>query len=483
MRTIAAGCLAAAGILALLQLPGYRRAAQVYPTGERIASVPVGGLSREQAGAALRQAYAVPVELVYQGSRIQADPASLGFQIDVEAVLGQAGGNDPQSFWDYLWNRAPAAEMLPLKSTIDETRLRAYLEQQIMPRYDIQPVPAAPIPARLDFTPGRRGTRLDEATALPLIEAALRSLTARTVELHALPVDPERPSLQNLQVLLEQILQTSGYQGLAEVSLADLKSGEHLDFAAQQGKSLPPGIAFTAASTMKIPVMISIFRRVPDPMPADVLKLVQEMIEASDNPSTDRVVQSVIDEVRGPLDVTEDMQALGLKNTFWAGYFYDGAPLLQSFQTPANRRTDLNTQPDLYNQTTPAEMSGLLEDIYRCADDQPNRLTRVFANDFSAGKCKQMIDLLRGNQLPVLIKAGVPDTILVGHKHGWTQGADGYLHTISDAALVSTPGGDYAMAVYLYQPTQLLFDPANVLVAHLSEAVFHFYNLPAPSAP
>ncbi|HEX9013948.1 MAG TPA: hypothetical protein VF813_10540, partial [Anaerolineaceae bacterium] len=88
-----------------------------------------------------------------------------------------------------------------------------------------------------------------------------------------------------------------------------------------------------------------------------------------------------------------------------------------------------------------------------------------------------------GNQLPVLIKAGVPDTILVGHKHGWTQGADGYLHTISDAALVSTPGGDYAMAVYLYQPAQLLFDPANVLVAHLSEAVFHFYNLPAPTTP
>jgi hypothetical protein len=39
------------------------------------------------------------------------------------------------------------------------------------------------------------------------------------------------------------------------------------------------------------------------------------------------------------------------------------------------------------------------------------------------------------------------------------------------------------MAVYLYQPEQLLFDPANVLVSHLSTAVYNYFNLPPPGKP
>ena len=99
--------------------------------------------------------------------------------------------------------------------------------------------------------------------------------------------------------MLQQLLSVSGYHGLAEVYVADLQTGERLDFAVQDGQPVEPGVAFTAASTIKIPVMISVFRRSPEPVPEDVLQLVRQMIEASDNPSTDRVVQAVIDPVRG----------------------------------------------------------------------------------------------------------------------------------------------------------------------------------------
>jgi beta-lactamase class A len=51
---------------------------------------------------------------------------------------------------------------------------------------------------------------------------------------------------------------------------------------------------------------------------------------------------------------------------------------------------------------------------------------------------------------------------------------------MSDAAIVYTPGGDYVLAVYLYHPVQIVFDPTNKLVADLSRAVYHFYNLPNP---
>ena len=56
-----------------------------------------------------------------------------------------------------------------------------------------------------------------------------------------------------------------------------------------------------------------------------------------------------IDRNLGPLAVTEDMRTIGLNNTFLAGYFAPGSVLLQDFQTPANQRTDISTDPDRYN--------------------------------------------------------------------------------------------------------------------------------------
>ncbi len=56
---------------------------------------------------------------------------------------------------------------------------------------------------------------------------------------------------------------------------------------------------------------------------------------------------------RAPLEMSEDLKALGLQNTFMAGYFTFGSPLLDIFETPANTRTDVFTDPDVYSQTTP----------------------------------------------------------------------------------------------------------------------------------
>ncbi len=50
---------------------------------------------------------------------------------------------------------------------------------------------------------------------------------------------------------------------------------------------------------------------------------------------------------------------------------------------------------------------------------------------------------------------------------------------MSDAALVYTPGGNYILTIYLYHPTQLVWDTASKLVSDLSKAVYNFYNLPA----
>jgi hypothetical protein len=89
----------------------------------------------------------------------------------------------------------------------------------------------------------------------------------------------------------------------------------------------------------------------------------------------------------------DDMKALGLENTFLAGYFYSGAPLLKVYKTPGNQRADITTDPDLYSQTTPAEVGQLLADIYQCANDNGGSLIAAFGDEITQEECQLMIKI------------------------------------------------------------------------------------------
>jgi len=91
-----------------------------------------------------------------------------------------------------------------------------------------------------------------------------------------------------------------------------------------------------------------------------------------------------------------------------------------------------------------------------------------------------MIDLLSRNRIGVLIEAGVPEGTRVAHKHGWVSDPFGVIHTIGDAGIVYTPGGDYILVVFLYDSKQLVWEPASALVARISMAVYNYFNLPGP---
>ncbi len=113
------------------------------------------------------------------------------------------------------------------------------------------------------------------------------------------------------------------------------------------------------------------------------------------------------------------MKALGLENTFLAGEFGLGSPLLRVYKTPANQREDVTTDPDLYNQSTPSDIGMLLEDIYLCADNGQGTFKAVFGDEITQAECQIMIDYLSQNKMPSLLEAGVPDVTEVAHKHGW----------------------------------------------------------------
>jgi len=483
LRILSLGLLLAAVVLTTVELARYSRVRANLPSGLEIASIPVGGLTRQEAAQRLLEAYSTPIELHYNDAPIQLEPAVVDFQPDVESMLAAADIRRTQrlfweDFWDFLWGRTTTPTPVPLSANFSEKRLRDYLNE-LAKRYDEPPQAPAPVPGSVSFSTGKPGKVLNTDGAVLLIDSALKTLDRRVVDLPLERTKPPRPDFRNLEVLLKQTLDASGFDGLAGVYVLDLQNGKEIHFARQNGQDLPvnPDVAYTASSIIKIPIMVSAFSRMGDSPDPETLKLMSDMIDKSGNEAADWLMERVIDPVRAPLDVSDDMKKLGLENTFLAGKFTLGSPLLQRFDTPANTRTDINTDPDPYSQTTPSDIGMLLEDIYQCAQNGGGALPAAFPGQIDQVKCQTMNTYLINNRLPVLITAGVPEGTQVAHKHGWVS-TNGIINTVGDAGIVYSLGGDYVSVFFLHHPDQLVWDPASELIAVLSQAVYNYFNAP-----
>ncbi len=490
LRGTAILLLSVALILAIISLIGYSRQRDYYPSGMTIAGVPVGGLAPQAASQRVLQVYNTPIEIQYNGGIVQVDPTIIGFQMDMDSMLAAAdlartGGSFWGGFWDYLWNRSPQPIQVPLRATIAEDRLRAYLQTEIAPRYDQSSTRAEPIPGTPNYTSGTPSQTLDIDRAVPLIDGALQSPTSRVVVLSFTRAAVARPTIQDLDLQLKQIISTSGFGGVIGLDAVDLQNGQEIHFALNQGQpiSIQPDLAFAAQSTMKIPILVSYFiKHGTAPVDADTDSKILAMIHASDNPSSDDMMR-LLDPTIGPLIVTQYMQKLGLVNTFIIAFYCSPespcAPL-QSYNSPANQRSDSNiTNPDTYNETTPSDMGMLLEDVYQCQQTDGGPLVAAFPDKMTKDVCNRIINYLEQDKIGQLIEAGVPDGTVVAMKHGWISRCVGCgLTDISAAGIVFSPGGNFVLSVYTYESPQNDFDPTNLLIANLTKAIYNYYNLP-----
>jgi len=491
LRGISIAILSIALVLGVVALIGYSRQRNNYPRGMTIAGVRVGGVDPQIASERVLQVYSSPIEVQYGESIIHIDPSTVGFELNMDSMIAAAdlartGGSFWGGFWNYLWNRDPDPVEVPLSATIAEDRLRAYLQSEISARYDEPPTAAQPVPGSTNFAPGSPGVTLDIDRAVRLIEDTLRSPNNRKVALSFQRSAAARPTMQNLEILLQQNITLAGFDGVMGVYMQDLQNGQEIHFAMDQGKliSVNPDVAFTASSTVKIPIMVSYFIKYgADALSEQSSNLLTDMIRKSENPPADRLMES-LDPLKGPLIVTDDMKKIGLENTFLAGFFCSAefpCPLLQKIETPANQRTDVVTDPDSFNQTTPSDIGMLLSDIYQCAETGGGALIAEFPDKLNSELCKQMITLLASDKIGVLIEAGVPEGTQVAHKHGWISDPSSLvIQNISDAALVYTPGGNYVLVIYAYHPVQTVWEPVSALFAQMSQAVYNYYNLPSP---
>jgi hypothetical protein len=266
---------------------------------------------------------------------------------------------------------------------------------------------------------------------------------------------------------------------MVHIYVADLRDGDTLDIAMNDGQKLDvgDGIAISGMSTIKIPVMVTFFRYKDGDLTPDEQLLFNGIFGESANAYTDLVLGIIGAKQQGgglvgTNMVSDTMADLGLKNTYLAGLLDTLGAITTPRITPGNSRTDINLDPDLYSQTSADDMGKLMVMIYQCSQGT-GKLMDTFPGQFTADECKQMIHFLSENAVgPIFLDGSAPGATVV-HKHGWDLLP---LNNVGDAALIQSKGGDYAMTVYIHRDEPVQFDDANRLIVSLGTVVFNYYN-------
>lgn len=450
----------------------------IIPEGVTLGGVPAGGLTKEQAIDRLQMVYLSPITLDYTGNEIQLRPADVDFQISGETMLSQIAQIDVR-FWHTLLGRqpSPTPQDIPLQATYSSQKIRLFLSD-ISNRYD-EPVfaPWADHVRLVTFV-SPPGYRIDVEASLPLAEAALLDGTNRAASLIAMYLTPDTPTLDILEQQLIDFLTLKDFQGLFSLYLVDLESSKRLHFNILNGKYIPnnPDVAYSGMSIMKITILAEFYRQTTGGALPYELDLVKKAVSESSNWTSNLLIEWIGDmsASNGLYRLNNTLAELGLENSFMGGMYDTNEP--PGFRyTPANTRTDVNTYPDPYMQTTSSDIGQLLEGIYRCAHLEDGLLIETFAGQYTTEECLDMLDWLMENRIGVLIEAGVPEGTPVAHKHGWAEG-----EPIGDAAVVFTPGANYVLVYYVWQPEYTYWDVNSTILADISRATYNHFNPVTP---
>ena len=478
--------LLAASAILVYELVAFSRREELMPSGIIVAGVNVSGLSGRDAVSRWESTYAEPLVLLYpdvlggQPHPIRLHPDQIGWRISSDPMLadalasGETGGGFWQRFLDYLLgNELIVSREIPLHADYQSYALEAFLQDLALrydnpsgsPGYDLQ---------TLTVFVGESGYALDIPAAMDVIDTALRSATSRTVGLPVIAIDSESPSLDTLRTLIIDYLDDIGFifdgqRTVASIFILDLINGEELNILSD--------VAYSAASTIKLPIMIDFFRARADNPSQDEAWLLANSLLCSNNASSNLLMEIVGggDIFAGIQSVTSTLQRAGALNSFISAPFYLGVEgqRLGSVKAPetAPNQTYV-TDADPFNQTTAEDMGTIFNLLYDCAEFGSGLAAALAEGQITQLECNQMLELTSANDLERLLQGGIPQGVRISHKNGWI------FDTVGDAGIVYSPNGrHYVISVFLWEETEFQdYEKLWPLVEEISRAAWNFFN-------
>lgn len=449
------------------------------PGGVTLAGMRPRGATLEEAARNLYETFQQPVAVYYDDQRIILRPSEIDFQVDVNAMIAKAAPlGQGLGFWrpflGEVIERPVEPIDIPLQYTLSEEKLAAWFhdvatryDKPARPPYSVALVPGTPYTSTFMFQPGQPGLELEPQLSLPLLLDALTSPTKREASLVLVEVPPPPPTIQELQKLLAR--RADQFPGLVSVFVRPVNGAEEA--------AVDPDIAFAGMSTMKVPILVELYRSVIDGVPdIETNNLITKTIDLSGNFTANLLLRLI---GGGPIGaewagadlVTATMQELGLRNTFMATP-YDKDTLPKTYTTPANSRTDVSTDPDKHMQTTAKDIGLLLEWIVQCSQGG-GTLLAAYPGQLTPDECQQMLDYIALNKIGLLLERGVPPGTHIVHKHGFVYDSH------SDAAVVWSPAGPYVVTLFIHKPGWVDWPLSQSIMADVSKAAWDYFTLVA----
>jgi lipoprotein-anchoring transpeptidase ErfK/SrfK len=193
-------------VAALVVAGGVAAAVRVQSTsgrilaGVRIDGVDVGGMTREQALAAVRQHVAPTliskVAVLARGGRWHVTPSGLGRTPKIDQAVDQALDGPGLPLLSNLWHRVsgrPVSQQTALEYTGNARRVASFVDS-VGSEVDVTPRDASItlVEGKVDLRHSRAGLRLDQTASEQMVAAALRSGRATTVKLPTRALRPDR---------------------------------------------------------------------------------------------------------------------------------------------------------------------------------------------------------------------------------------------------------------------------------------------------
>jgi beta-lactamase class A len=431
--------------------------------GKTYADVPIDSAMQQLTGD-LQQ----PIVLHYFTQSIALQPRAIDFTFDADLTaqsirIARTENSALTDFLRHLIFQPPAPREIPIVAGYSDEKARALLTD-LSTRYDQPARPPVPQPDSMTLVPGQPGFQLNIVQSMPPIEAALKSAVDRDVKLVIDHQPAPRPGIDQLSQLI--IGRLALFPGNSSVFLKDLQTGHEIN--------LNPQVAYSGLGLMKIAILTEVFRKL-DQSPDITLTQRLTSTLGLDNNFAANALLGFIGENNIPNGVkvlTASLRNLGLVNTFMTAA-YGETTTLPSPVTPANSNAAANTRADPAIQTTATDMGLLLEMIYQCSHSG-GTLMVVYPGRFTPAECAQIIDLLKQNPppgQPPFLRGGLPAEASIAHRPAGNAG------TRADAALTSSPGGDYVLVVFLNLPNQGLdANIANTVMTDISRAAYDYFN-------